>query len=286
MNPQERKSPGGSGENRSQQTRTTASSTECEVAAGSGFEQTPPAARTPMSATSAQSPIGGQTPTSSQTPTGSQPPTGGQTPTGARSATGGPTAGQAPTGSPTGGRTPTGSMSDHSSEGSTKEQMKEKARHVAAEAAEAARETAAGAAERLKQEGDQWTDRQTTRAAEEISHLTHAMREAASSLHEDSDHNVAAAIEYAADTADQAANYLRNCDRRRLQRDAEQFARRRPEIFYGGMFLAGLAISRFLKASSASASPEYGSEGWDRDPFDHAGDRQSSREYAASSSWE
>lgn len=165
---------------------------------------------------------------------------------------------------------------------STKAQMKEKARSVASDAAEAARDTAADATERLKQEGDQWTERQTTRAADEISHLTHAMREAASSLHEDNDHNVASAIEYAADKADHAVDYLRSCDRRRLQRDAEQFARRRPEIFYGGMFLAGLAISRFLKASSASASPGYG----DGKPYGRDHQRQPSPEFATSSSWE
>jgi hypothetical protein len=35
----------------------------------------------------------------------------------------------------------------------------------------------------------------------------------------------------------------------------EGFARRQPELFFGGMFLAGLAVARFLKASQPR--PDY-----------------------------
>jgi hypothetical protein len=35
-----------------------------------------------------------------------------------------------------------------------------------------------------------------------------------------------------------------------LRRDAEDIARRHPAVFFGGMFVAGLALARFAKASA------------------------------------
>jgi hypothetical protein len=56
----------------------------------------------------------------------------------------------------------------------------------------------------------------------------------------------------AADSIDDVARFIGASDVRSLVRNVEQAARRRPELFLGGMFLVGLGISRFLKASSRS----------------------------------
>lgn len=41
---------------------------------------------------------------------------------------------------------------------------------------------------------------------------------------------------------------------RRAVQDTEQFARRRPALFFGGAVLAGLAVGRFFKSASPGAS--------------------------------
>jgi hypothetical protein len=53
----------------------------------------------------------------------------------------------------------------------------------------------------------------------------------------------------AARQVDRLSNYLRDNDLRELARDTAKFARRRPELFLGGTFLAGLMLARFLKSS-------------------------------------
>ena len=42
---------------------------------------------------------------------------------------------------------------------------------------------------------------------------------------------------------------MRNRDFATLRQDAEDMARRHPAVFFGGMFLAGLVVGNFVKAS-------------------------------------
>ena len=52
---------------------------------------------------------------------------------------------------------------------------------------------------------------------------------------------------------DHASRYMRERKLSEMYEDAEQFARRRPEIVFGLMFAAGLMTARFLKASNRGA---------------------------------
>jgi ElaB/YqjD/DUF883 family membrane-anchored ribosome-binding protein len=61
---------------------------------------------------------------------------------------------------------------------------------------------------------------------------------------------VAHVAELAADRVERFARYLEQTNGDQLLRDAEEFARRRPWMVAGFGLLAGLAASRFLKASS------------------------------------
>lgn len=77
-----------------------------------------------------------------------------------------------------------------------------------------------------------------------------SIRRAADKLRDEEDPNIAHYADVVADKLDQAADYVQSRDPGMILRDVERAARRRPEIFFGGMFLAGLVLSRFLKASS------------------------------------
>jgi hypothetical protein len=102
---------------------------------------------------------------------------------------------------------------------------------------------------RLREQGMSALSQQKTYAADELSHLGAAMRRTADSLHQDNDNAIASYAEAAAESIERASNYLRNSDAGRLMEDVETLARRRPEVFFGGLFIAGLVMSRFLKAS-------------------------------------
>lgn len=115
---------------------------------------------------------------------------------------------------------------------------------------ERAKQTARETTERIRQEGASLLAEQKGRAADELSHFSHAIHRAAESLHSEEDHRVAEYADAAAKQIDRVAGYLRTSDVNRFVDDAEQFARRRPEVVFGGLFLAGLALSRFLKSSS------------------------------------
>jgi DNA-binding ferritin-like protein len=140
----------------------------------------------------------------------------------------------------------------------------ERAKAAASEAYQRTKETlkqsSAEAAERIQGQGSQWAAAQRNRLVDELSHVGHAFREATNSLRQDQDHNVAACTEFVAERTEQVADYLRSSNIHQFRGDVERFARRRPEVFFGGMFLVGLALSRFLKArpvTDADDSPLY-----------------------------
>ena len=125
------------------------------------------------------------------------------------------------------------------------DQAREKMRTAGAEASR----VAADVAEKARSRGESYVAGQKEWAADEVQHIGSAVRRAAETLREEGDERVASYIERTADGIDDVSNYLRERDLGGLFGDVERLARRRPEIFFGGMFLVGLGISRFLKAS-------------------------------------
>ena len=53
-----------------------------------------------------------------------------------------------------------------------------------------------------------------------------------------------------ADHVERVSGYLEERDVNQLLEDAENFARRQPELFIGGALIAGLLVGRFIKSSS------------------------------------
>lgn len=128
--------------------------------------------------------------------------------------------------------------------------LKQSVSQEASQASRKVRRSAAEAAQRLRDEGLAVFSRQRSAAAEELMHLRDALEAASEKLSEQDDHRVADLTQVAADRLDAVAEYLRKRDLGTLAADLSQAARRRPVLFYGGLFAVGVAASRFLKASS------------------------------------
>lgn len=113
---------------------------------------------------------------------------------------------------------------------------------------------AADVAQEAKREGHDFLDRQKERAADEVSHFEAAIRRAAKTLRDEDDDNLANYADRAAARLSSVKSYLRRQELGDLLHDVEESARRRPELVFGGLLVAGLAAARFLKASSRTRS--------------------------------
>ncbi|HEX9942424.1 MAG TPA: hypothetical protein VGG03_10435 [Thermoanaerobaculia bacterium] len=114
------------------------------------------------------------------------------------------------------------------------------------------------AAEKARDQVQELVGQQKDQAADRLGSVAGALREAASKLHEgDQSGDFGRYADRAAEQVERLSSYLRDNDLRSFVRDTENFARRRPDLFLGGTFLAGLMLARFLK-SSAPERPGYG----------------------------
>lgn len=103
---------------------------------------------------------------------------------------------------------------------------------------------------KVKEHGQDYVDDQKARTADRIEGYSDTVREASERMKREQDPNIAHYTRLMADKLDQAAQYVRNCEVNDLRREAEILARNHPAVFFGGMFVAGLAIARFVKASA------------------------------------
>jgi hypothetical protein len=124
------------------------------------------------------------------------------------------------------------------------------AKQSAAEAAEQIKMKGAEALDTARQQAENVAGNQKEYLVERLSHCREASRKAAEQLRHDNDPTMAHYADVMAQQFDKGANYVRSRDVRGIARDAENLARKQPEIFFGGMFIAGLAMARFLKSSS------------------------------------
>lgn len=122
----------------------------------------------------------------------------------------------------------------------------------AVEMTEAAKAKACQAAEQAKQSGAQYACEKKARVADEIGVFSGAIRKASSKLRDEQHDSIASYVDAAAEQLDRCRQSLESKDVGELIDDVQDFARRRPEVVYGGLFVAGLAAMRFLKASKPS----------------------------------
>lgn len=147
--------------------------------------------------------------------------------------------------------------------------LKDEAKNLAREAKDQTKELANQAGSHLSQ----LVNRQKDQAAERLGGLAGSLRDAAGKLEQDETiGNFGSYATKAAEQVDRFSNYLRDGDLQGFFRDAETTARRHPDLFLGGTFLAGLLLARFLKASNPrrealvpyDQGPQRFSSGFDR----------------------
>jgi hypothetical protein len=120
------------------------------------------------------------------------------------------------------------------------------------DAASTAQEKAVELKEQGKSKLGESLDRRTTEAGEQARRMAQALRQSSEQLRSQTDggEQVAGMAEGAADRIERLGGYLERTSGQELLRDVEDVARRRPWMIAGIGLVAGLAASRFLKASS------------------------------------
>ena len=106
------------------------------------------------------------------------------------------------------------------------------------------------------QKGQEYADKTRQTAADKLEHVSSSVRQTTEKLQQE-DPNIAHYTRICADKLQDAANYIRGRNVSELKQDAEELARRHPAVFYGGMFVLGMAAARFLKASVESREFEH-----------------------------
>lgn len=125
----------------------------------------------------------------------------------------------------------------------------EQIKRQASQAVRTASEKTYQAAERAKQSGRQYADEKKQVLAQEIDVFSGAIRKASTKLHDEQHDSIASYLDAAVEQLDDVREALQQQSVGELLEGAGRLARRRPELVYSGMFLAGLAAVRFLKAS-------------------------------------
>lgn len=90
--------------------------------------------------------------------------------------------------------------------------------------------------------------------ATEFGRLGSAFHAAADKLQENNDY-LAGFMDNLADKLDNVSNYIKERDSNDLLHNLEDFAQKNPYLTIGGMFVAGMAVSRLLKAETSNTPP-------------------------------
>jgi hypothetical protein len=113
-----------------------------------------------------------------------------------------------------------------------------------------------GVMNRVKESAAAQLSNQKERATEGLGSIATAVRQSSQPLRNNKQDMIAEYVEKAADQLEQFSTRLRERDVNDLMDDAQQFARRRPALFVGAAFVAGVAAARFLKSSSEHRQSE------------------------------
>lgn len=96
------------------------------------------------------------------------------------------------------------------------------------------------------------------KAASFLTDVSNALQEVTSKLDQQGHDRIARYAGVAADRLKQVGEDLPRRDLGELLRQAELFARERPAVFLGALFVAGFSAARFLKASGEASETDRG----------------------------
>jgi hypothetical protein len=142
------------------------------------------------------------------------------------------------------------------------------------------------AANEAQAQAESRIDRGKRDAAMTLTSVASRLRESGSQLRSSDSQDFAGEyVERAAEQIERIARYVDSADLREVVDQVEDFARRRPAVFIGGAFAAGLLAARFIKSSRASRfTDEEGGRYLDREvPSEVA--RETGRSYPPSNPW-
>jgi hypothetical protein len=140
----------------------------------------------------------------------------------------------------------------------------QQAKDQAKDLARQAKDQTSKMANQAKDQVNQLVSQRKDQAAERLGSFASVLRDTAGKLNEQDENGIGQYANRAADQVERLSNYLRDRDVSSFLRDSETFARRHPDVFLGGVFLAGLVLARFFKASGDR-------DDWNRDVQRYSG---------------
>jgi ElaB/YqjD/DUF883 family membrane-anchored ribosome-binding protein len=174
-------------------------------------------------------------------------------------------------------------------EGTRQEGLVDQASSQAKETASTAQEKAVELKEQGKSKLAETLDQRTNEAGTQARKMAQVLRRSGEELsNEGNGQQMAGLTQGASDRIERLGGYLERTSGHELVRDVEDFARRRPWMVAGVGLVAGLAASRFLKASSerryetsaqvSGRSSEYGYNALTQSTGDRSADQPLGRE--------
>jgi gas vesicle protein len=129
------------------------------------------------------------------------------------------------------------------------ETLKSTAREEGSAAVEQIKTAAQSVAVQAHEAGRDFIDEQKENLAQKVDQYTQALRVASEKLRSDEGNMLGGPAQKAADRLERMSGYLREKQLPDVLDDLESYARRKPEVVFGGLFVVGLAAARFFKAS-------------------------------------
>jgi hypothetical protein len=125
----------------------------------------------------------------------------------------------------------------------------QQAKEVAKQAVDQVQQKAQEVASQAQDQAKSAVAARKDQAAEQLGSVAQAIRTTSGELRNQEQATVAQYVDKVADQVDRISGYLGERDVDQLLEDAENMARRQPELFLGGAFLVGLLLGRFIKSS-------------------------------------
>jgi hypothetical protein len=129
------------------------------------------------------------------------------------------------------------------------EKLKDTARKQGGAVVEEIKTLAQSAVKEVQETGGDFVHEQKEKLAQKVAKYGEALHAASERLRSEEGNVLANAAQKAADQLERVSSYLHEKEPVDFLEDVEAFTRRRPEVVFGGLFVAGLAAARFFKAS-------------------------------------